>query len=117
MLIRITDGEIASLCVKYLAWDEPVSKRDIALARHLFDAQLEADLAQIPAIERAAMERGRKEVVGWIERNAIYSHEPSCENIMIKAGEMKLLRRGEIPKIDPKFYTRMSPSYWARGIK
>ena len=45
---------------------------------------------------------GRKEVVGWIEGNAIFSHEPSYENIMIKAEEIKLLKQGEIPKDRPQ---------------
>ena len=45
----------------------------------------------------AGQKMGVKEVVEWIKRNAIYSHEPSCEHILIKRHEMNFLEEGELP--------------------
>ena len=42
-LPMISDEEIEKLCVKYLAWDEPVSDRDLNLVKLLFEAQRDDD--------------------------------------------------------------------------
>ncbi len=59
-----------------------------ALDRKLNDR--EADLLQ-------ARNEGREEVVQWIKRNAICSHEPSRENIKIMRAEWDMLLTGKIP--------------------
>ncbi len=42
MLKRISDDRIARLCIKQLAWDRPVSEKDMERVKVLFDTQLEA---------------------------------------------------------------------------
>ena len=37
----LTDEAIKELCVRYLGWDEPVSDKDLALAKPLFEFQLQ----------------------------------------------------------------------------
>jgi len=37
----LTDEAIKELCVRYLGWDEPVSDKDLALAKPLFEAHLQ----------------------------------------------------------------------------
>lgn len=87
----ISNKEIARLCIKYLAWDEPVSKRDIELVKPLFQAQAEVsfiagrkeerdswlrktdlekalDTFTKDIIERAYIQ-GRREVVDWIRNH------------------------------------------------
>ncbi len=41
---------------------------------------------------------GIASVVKWIEMNAVYSHSPADERILIRRHEWNLLKQGQIPK-------------------
>ena len=68
---------------------------------YLFDEYLTSIISMVltkvqPKIEQARRD-DRKEVVNWIGRNAICSHEPSYENIRIDRKEWTTLSKGKIP--------------------
>jgi hypothetical protein len=104
---RISPEEIARLCVKYLAWDEPVSQRDIDLAKPLFDTQLASCEKECKADQKEERQTLGKwiaqlnkeyEALSWDELSPQEFFDAMSKIQKRFAAGIEALKRGELPE-------------------
>ena len=67
----LTDERMKALCVKWLAWDEPVGQEDLKRVKHLFEAQRD--------LTRRECQDKQERIIAWIDEEGkkkpdYYSH-------------------------------------------